>query len=421
MTHTQRSTGAPDETRTPSPSRGALPTQRPARGARPATPAVPTQRPTPAQPRALVPHPRRTRPLPAEPQPAEPQRVESRHADPQQAERLHPEGRRAGGRAPRAAAYRFAPAPAPLTRRARAQRRALRVVAVAGVAALAATATGGWVAQDRAHREAVALQEARVRVDQAVAGASADVSSGARVEVATLVGERAAQVTAVEKAADAATTTLGATTHAGDEPRAALQAAIDRARATAADAHASLADLRAAAAGLAGPQKAATDAEAAWVTAEKARKAAEERARQTVRVPQTPTRGGGGSAPAPRIPAGGLRCGDTGGAGAGEASASSLGAAINSYRASLGLPTLTVSRSGSLTAHAIRMGTAGGIWHSGGDNIVGCAGSSRPVHLVQAWSHSPGHDAQMRRTDVTTMSVGAATQSGWLFGAVLFR
>ncbi|CAM5789538.1 CAP domain-containing protein [Cellulomonas persica] len=307
-------------------------------------------------------------------------------------------------------------------------RRALRVVAVVGVAALAATATGGWVAQDRAHRALVAQQEARARVDVAVAGTSADGPSTARREVtraqvATFVAERSDQVTAVEAAVEAATTVLGQTTHAGDAARGALQSAIDAARATAADESSTLTELRAAAASLAGPQKAATDAEAAWVKAEAERKAAEERARQAVQAPRTSRApsGGGGTAPAPRIPAGGLRCGDTGGSGASEASASSLGAAINAYRSSLGLPTLTVSRSGSLTAHALRMGTAGGIWHSGGDNIVGCAGSAKPYYLVQAWSHSPGHDAQMRRTNVTTMYVGAATQSGWLFGAVLFR
>lgn len=304
------------------------------------------------------------------------------------------------------------------------RRRALRVVAVAAVAVLAVTATGGWVVQDRAYRELVAQHEARARVDRAVAGAARDGSAGARVEVATFVEQRAAQVTALGEAADAAEGVLTETPHAGDAARAALRSAIDAARTTAADEGATLAELRAAAAALAGPRRAASEAEAAWVTAEAERRAlqereAAERARQTVRSPRAP--GGGGQAPAPRIPAGGLRCGDTGGAGSTEASASALGAAINEYRASRGLAALTISRSGSLTAHALRMGTAGGIWHSGGDNIVGCAGSARPYHLVQAWSRSAGHDAQMRRTDVTTMSVGAAMNDGWLFGAVLFR
>jgi hypothetical protein len=40
--------------------------------------------------------------------------------------------------------------------------------------------------------------------------------------------------------------------------------------------------------------------------------------------------------------------------------------------------------------------------------------------MVSAWSRSSGHDAQMRRTDVSSMSVGDASLNGWLFGAVKF-
>jgi len=315
------------------------------------------------------------------------------------------------------------------------RRRALRAVAVAGLVAL--TATGGWVAQDRAHRHDVARAEARARVDVAAAGAAEQPAPGARVEAATWTGARSSEVAALTTAVETATATLAATTHAGDEARTALQRAIDTARTAAADDSASLHALRTARAGLVAPQKAAQDAEAAWQKAEEARKAAEaaaaaERARQRAQAPAAPRTG---TRPAPPrsgsepsrppaqrgIPSGGLRCQGTGGSGAREASASSLGSAINAYRASLGLKKLTIARSGSLTAHALDMGTRGGIWHSGGDNIVGCVGTSTPSYLVQAWSHSASHDRQMRRTDVSTMYVGAATQSGWLFGAVLFR
>jgi hypothetical protein len=99
---------------------------------------------------------------------------------------------------------------------------------------------------------------------------------------------------------------------------------------------------------------------------------------------------------------------------------SAIGSAINAYRSSLGLPELSVSRSGSLVSHAITMANAGGIWHSGGDNIVACVSNGSASSMVSAWSRSPGHDAQMRRTDVSSMAVGGAGLNGWLFGAVKF-
>ncbi|WP_159810058.1 CAP domain-containing protein [Cellulomonas citrea] len=101
------------------------------------------------------------------------------------------------------------------------------------------------------------------------------------------------------------------------------------------------------------------------------------------------------------------------------ASASAVGAAINSYRASIGLPALSVSTSGTLSSHSLDMAASGGIWHSGFDNIVGCAPSA--TSLVGAWSRSPSHQAQMARTDVSSMSVGAATADGFLFSAVKFN
>ena len=66
------------------------------------------------------------------------------------------------------------------------------------------------------------------------------------------------------------------------------------------------------------------------------------------------------------------------------------------------------------------MANAGGIWHSGGDNIVACVSNGSATSMVTAWSHSPGHDAQMRRTDVSSMAVGGASLNGYLFGAVKF-
>ena len=63
----------------------------------------------------------------------------------------------------------------------------------------------------------------------------------------------------------------------------------------------------------------------------------------------------------------------------------------------------------------------GQIWHSGRDNIVGCTRPATAETLVTAWSRSPGHDAQMRRADVTSMFVGAVTADSLLYGAIAFR
>ncbi|WP_157732699.1 hypothetical protein [Cellulomonas sp. PSBB021] len=424
------------------PSFHPVPTPRSARTGAPA-PTLPTQRPagtpgstTPARqvPTGLV----TPRPAPAVEGQGAPQATP--HGDPQATSQDDLQGTRQGDRqatphgtprvVPAAGVPRGGVEVADVLHRPvtapPAHRRALRVVAGAAVVALVATATGGWVAQDRAHRQDVARAEARARVDAVTAAVDAPSSSGARVEVATWTDARSSETGALTAALKTATAALAATTHAPADARAALQRALDTARTTAADGAASLHALRTARAGLVAPQKAAQDGEKAWQTAEAERKAAEaaQRARQRVAAPpRTTTTGpGAGSAPVRRgIPAGGLVCSGTGGSGAREASASTLGAAINSYRASLGLPKLGVARSGSLTSHALDMGTRGGIWHSGGDNIVGCVGTSTASYLVQAWAHSPSHDKQMRRTDVSTMYVGAATQSGWLFGAVLFR
>jgi len=343
----------------------------------------------------------------------------------------------------------------------RTRRRLVGVLAGVAAVALVATGTGAWAANQHAQDVEAARQEARARVDRAVAGRVADRTgdgtAAARPEVAALVAERTAQTARLTTAVDAAAAVLTTTTHAGDAPRAALQSAVDGARRVAAATDASLTDLRAAGAALVGPQQAATEAEAAWVEQDRQRQAAEAAAQAqqprgtAARSGASTTRRSTSSAgttkagtstgskssgakssgtkssgtkasTSPRsIPAGGLVCQGTGGSAASEASATSLGSAINAYRAKKGLSKLKIVRSGTLVSHAKTMGVTGGIWHSGGDNIVGCAGSSNPSYLVSAWAASPAHDKQMRRTDATTMYVGAATEKGWLFGAVLFR
>ncbi|MBT0993029.1 hypothetical protein KIN34_01820 [Cellulomonas sp. DKR-3] len=344
--------------------------------------------------------------------------------------------------APRPAPERHAPAtsPTPASPVSPAGRpRRVRVVAVTALVGLAVAGTAGWTVQQQAERarldEAAArvaaqadAQLARTRVD-AVLAASRPATSGTRTDVAAYTAEHAAEVDRLTAAADEAADTLWHARHAGDAADE-LRTAIRHARAVARSERASLASLRDARAGLVGPADAATAAEKAWRTAEarrlaaeraEAERAARERAQQDTQQDRRQDTGTTPPSATPTIPQGGLVCTGTGGPGASEASTSSLGAAINAYRASLGLARLAVVRSGSLVGHALDMGTAGGIWHSGRDNIVGCAGSADPSYLVQAWSHSSSHDAQMRRTDVSTMDVGAALQSGWLFGAVLFR
>jgi hypothetical protein len=345
-----------------------------------------------------------------------------------------------------------APAPAEAERPARRRGRTLTLaVALAVTAALVATV--GVVQHERDVHQAQRLA-AGVRVAAAVSVRDAD----ARRPDPSLAGGTAAWSNAVTLARTAATdaatggaTALDATPHAGDAPRAALQAAVDAARAVAADPDASLVRLTAATAALAAPVKAAQDAEAAWQAAEAARIAAEQAAAaqkaaqeaaakaaaqkaaaQKAGTSKKSTKASSGTAPAAGaaaapaaaapsgIPSGGLVCpGAPTGGGAGESSVDAIGAAINAYRESQGLPTLAVSRSGSLVAHAQDMAAAGGIWHSGHDNIVGCTSGS-VQSLLNAWAHSAPHNKQMLRTDVSSMAVGGASVGGWLYGAVKF-
>lgn len=319
-------------------------------------------------------------------------------------------------------------------------RRGRRVtLAVALTTSVALLVTTGVVQHQREVRQAE-----RVAADGRVATAVDALALDAREPDAThRAGEEAwaSAVAAARAGAGAAaasgTQDLAGTPHAGDAPRAALQAAVDVAVVAAADQSASLAVLKAAAAGVAAPAQTARDAEAAWQAAEAARIAAEqaaaERAAAEARAKAKPSgkkssgttrstapQGSGGSTGPQSIPAGGLVCkGAPVGAGGGESSVGEIGAAINDFRASQGLPALSVVRSGTLVGHAQTMANSGGIWHSGSDNIVGCTSGS-VARLVNAWANSSGHRAQMMRTDVSTMKVGGASVGGWLYGAVKF-
>lgn len=341
-----------------------------------------------------------------------------------------------------------APAPAPQQPERRRSRTALVAVSLTVTAAL----VGGSAVV--VHQRSVRVAERSAADVRVAAALDAQLAGTGTVDAVQRSGEGAwtAALTsahqAAQAAADSGTAQLAAAPHAAPALLAGLRSAVDLASGTAADPTASLTALTVAAAGVAGPAKAAQDAEAAWQVAEQARIAAEQKAaadaaaakaaadaaakaaatpksaKKTTTKPSGSSGTQGSSSPSggaqQAIPAGGLVCpGAPVGAAAGESSVQAIGAAINAYRQSNGLPALAIVRSGTLVAHAEDMAASGGIWHSGQDNIVGCTSGS-VQSLLNAWSHSAAHNAQMLRTDVSTMKVGGATAGGWLYGAVKF-
>ncbi|KQT02248.1 CAP domain-containing protein [Cellulomonas sp. Leaf395] len=345
------------------------------------------------------------------------------------------------------------PQPVPAVPRTMGVRRTVWVGLAAGVVIAVAAGGAVYATEERAQEAEADALAAGSRVDEHVLAVSRDAvaerSTDAVVAQAAYLDSRADATTTAQAAVDHATSTLAAVPNAGDAPRAALAGASGAVGAALAAPDVSLRSLRSLVAGVAAPEKAAVDAQGAWQVAENARIAAEQgaaaaaaeaaraarstatrtparsTARSTVpRASSGTTSSGTTTAPVPSsgsgVPSGGKVCSGSGGSGAGESSVSAIGSAINAYRSSLGLPQLSISRSGSLVSHAINMANSGGIWHSGGDNIVACVSSGSASAMVSAWSNSPGHDAQMRRTDVSSMGVGGASLNGWLFGAVKF-
>jgi len=294
-------------------------------------------------------------------------------------------------------------------------------IAVAGAVAFALVATGSaaWgIQRDRAQ----AAEEARLahaRVDEVVAAQGADAAATQTVgEHATLVVYDAgrAQVQAAAQAALAhAAATLAGTPNAGDGPRAALQGASDTLTKAAADPHVSFASLRTATAGIAAPDAAAVQAQAAWQAAENARIAAEQAAaaqaaaaqaaakakpRTTTSRARTGTSSGGGStAPAPET---------SGGVGS-VYSAGSIGAALNSFRASQGLSSLAIVSSGARVSHAQAMAASNSIYHSGATpEIVGRVSAPSSSAMINAYANSAGHRAIMVG-NYSTAYIGAVT------------
>jgi hypothetical protein len=335
-----------------------------------------------------------------------------------------------------------APAPSDLPEPSRSApgTRLRTVLVVSSIALMLGGLAAGLVLKTQADARATARAAAEERVALAFSGHAQEVAFDAqadeRVAEAATTAARTAAYTKAGEAVAHATATLGATPQAGDAPRAELQKVLDAVSAAVAAGQLNPTGIESLAGGLAAPEKAATDAQAAWQAAEDARiaaeKAAAERAaaaaaaaRRSTAAPRSSTpraATSGAAAPAPAvtgIPAGGLVCSGAGGSGA-ESSVGAIGDAINAYRASQGLPTLNVVRSGSLVQHAITMAIAGGIWHSGGDNIVGCSNGGLGS-LMAGWKGSPPHNAAMLKDGVSTMYVGGASGAGFLFGAVLFK
>ena len=301
--------------------------------------------------------------------------------------------------------------------------------------------------QARVQRSMLAVQAAAAQ-DVAVATQASQqqsVAAGTAL-LAAAVADAKAAITAAEK-------TLDASPHAATAKRVPLREAQTELKeaVAAAGAGVSVLALRDATAAIDEPTDVVVAAEKAWAKAEAKRKA-EAKAKaeaaaaaaaaasagsgwqpsssgsgssgssgSTATTSSTSTKSSSSSGTARKaVPAGGLVCQGSGGSGAYESSVSAIGSAINSYRAGKGLKALSVSRSGGLVSHSVNMANTGGIWHSGGENIVACVSSGSASAMVSAWSRSPGHNAQMLRTDVSRMSVGGAALGGWLFGAVLF-
>ncbi|MCL2849080.1 MAG: hypothetical protein FWE61_03405 [Micrococcales bacterium] len=299
------------------------------------------------------------------------------------------------------------------------------VAAVAAVSVVAGSALVAGFTWNRPGADAAAAE----RVTSALAALETDAATNmalvGNTTSAAATGARNAQVRAAWSALWSADAALSSSPQAGDVPRAQLDAASGTLSALLTDPRTSPHQVAAVTATLAAPLSGVVDSQTQWQDAEDARVAAEQAAtpRASTQV-RSGVRSGLAAAPppapvAPTVPAGGKQC-TTAGDGATPAPAHEIGEAINAYRARNGLPPLDVATSATLGSHATTMADAGGVWHSGADNVVGCIPGDAAVSLVVAWSRSVPHNAQMLRTDVSSVRVGAAARDGWLYGAASF-
>lgn len=257
---------------------------------------------------------------------------------------------------------------------------------------------------------------------QAAQAASGDAAAASRqtelVMTHTLDAVRRDQWADARSALASAQEVLAQSPGAADVPRAQLTAAMDRISAALDAEETSLHDFLQLNSRLEQAVVAVGESQAQWQAAH---------AEEEIALVQTVATGNVRSGEAtpttvvqtPTVPSGGRSC-TTAGSGATTAQAAAIGEAINSYRSSRGLETLNVEESDTLGSHTLTMAAAGGIWHSGADNVVGCVSNASADSLVVAWSRSAPHNEQMLRTDVTVLWVGGAVREGWLYGAAAF-
>lgn len=268
---------------------------------------------------------------------------------------------------------------------------------------------GGWVGHGTV---AVGVADAQAAADRDVATAGAQ--DAAEAGGAARAG-RVEAVVAAGAAVDQAVAVLAASPHADPALRTELQAAMAALGAGRGGAS-SPRELQGLTALVATRAAQVQQAEAAWLAQRRTTTAS---SNALAGSPQPAAATGTGVSQAARIGAGGKVCTDEG-MGSTEVSGADIAQQINIYRISNGMSPLSFSSSSGLADHAVQMADAGGIWHSGHDNIVGCVSDGSAKSLVSAWAKSPSHNAQMLRSDVTAMAVGAAQRDGWLYGAVVF-
>ena len=322
--------------------------------------------------------------------------------------------------------------PAPSREMASRPRRVLRVAAIGTVAVVLV----GAVLLSRADAEARSAEQARAQAQTAAVDAIRVSNHAWQVRGATLTAEAAGHTIA------AAVATLEATPQAGDAPRAALQSAVDALRGalsspgSATDATA----LAAVVARVAAPQQAAVTAQTTWQAAEDARVAAAKAAAdqaaaaqaaadqaaaakaaastgrtttaRTTTAKRTATSSGGSVAPAAPAPAA-----STVGV---EYSAATVGAALNAFRASRGLPPMAIVRSADRVEHAREMAASDSIWHSAVRTMWEIVGRLMPVSataMIDAYANSPSHRAVMVG-NFSTAYIGAVTYNGMLYTSI---
>jgi len=321
-------------------------------------------------------------------------------------------------------------APTPAAQPHTTHRLLLRVVAIGTAAAVMV----GGVMVVRADAESRSAAETRAQVQAAAAD---DIRISTRVwraRGATLTAQAAGNTIVTAEAA------LAATPQAGDAPRAALQAAVDAVR-TALAAPGSATDARtvaAAVAAVAEPRQTAVTAQHTWQVAEDARIAAEKAAAEQAAAAQaaaaqaaaaqaatakkapartttTSTRtatSSSGAAAAASAPAAST-VGD-------EYSAGSIGAALNAFRATQGLPPMAIVRSAARVEHAREMAASNSIWHSSVRTMWEIVGRVMPVSatsMIDAYANSPSHRAVMVG-NFSTAYIGAVTYNGMLYTSI---